>query len=356
MKAVRVLIAHSNEAIAETLRTVIEADPRVAVVASARLGEDCVRKASISWPTVVVMDLAFPDMSAGRIIRQLSQARLPLAVLICSQSAVKGTPQLDLAVKEGAYDFILLPQDPAGIEKIGRQILTTIHVAGFSKTKMIPQVDPKVEVKAEQSLEAHSRLNCVVLDCASHHVQGMSWVLCRVHPQCEPAVLAVVRETAPSANELVKALGPKLHAQCDPYFDGAALQSGRILVLDEGKGDKDRVAEKDARGRTVLKEIPQENGRRGAHGPGPIPLYRTLSQIYGPSLVIVMFGKPSPDSCEGLLEAKANGSLTLAFEHSTDLLGEVSRKYADRQIPDDIVTLEQIDRFMNAVLITNKAG
>src|SRR5688500_18906473 len=65
VKAVRVMVAHSSEAVCEALTKVVEADPRVAVVASATSGEEIIRKATITWPTVVVMDIAFPDMGAG---------------------------------------------------------------------------------------------------------------------------------------------------------------------------------------------------------------------------------------------------------------------------------------------------
>jgi chemotaxis response regulator CheB len=352
MKAVRVMIAHPNEAVVEKLRSVIEADPRVAVVSTAQLGEDTVRKASITWPTVVVMDLSFPDMNAGRVIKQLSQARLPLAVLICSQNAVKGTAQLDQAVQAGAYDFILLPKNLEEIENIGRQILTTIHVTGFSKTKQIPQVDPSVEVKIEASVEAHARLNCVVLDFQPVYAQQVAWLLCRVHPQSEPAVLAVVRQPAPAATTWLQEIGPKLHTQAEPFYEDAYLQSGRILILDEGpKGDMDRVMGLDTRNRVVLKPKMPET-RRGVNGPSPVPLYRSLAEHYGGSLAVVMFGKPSPDSAEALVAAKDHGALTLAFESSGDLLSDLAKRFSDKQVPDDIVTLEQCDRFMNAVLIT----
>lgn len=347
------LVAHSSEAVIEQLTRVIEADPRLAVVATAQLGEDAIRKAAISWPTVVVMDLAFNDMGAGRMIRQLSQARLPLAVLIVSESAVKGSPQLNQAVQAGAYDFTLLPKDPAQIERIGRQIVTSIFVASFSKTKMIPQVDPAVEVKTEAALAQHARLNAVVLDCASNQVAALHWLLPRVHPQSEPAVIAVLREPTPAAAKLIEELGPRLHAQAIPYYDGVPLQSGRIVVLDAVK--EDRTLELDARGRPILKSGWFEDSSRAVSGPSPIPLYRSLGKHYGGSLAVVMCGKPSPDSAEGLMVAKEHGALTIAFEQSVDLLDDISRRFPKAACPDDILTLDQIDRFMNAVLITQKA-
>lgn len=355
MKAVRVLIAHPDEAVAEKLRAVIEGDPRVAVVATAERGDACVKKVGITWPTVVVMDTRFPDMTAARVIQKLSQTRVPLAVLICSGNAQKGAPELEEALAAGAYNFILLPPNLEDIDTIGRQILTTIHVTGFSKTKNIPQMDPKVGVKDEASTVPHAQLNCVVMDVAPQHLPSVGWLLCRVHPQGEPAVIVVVRQPAGGAANLVAEFGPKLHTSAEPFADNAVLSSGRILVLDEGSASNgDLVAGLDQKDRVVLKQVRSDGSRRGMAGPDPVRLYSTLADRWSQTFAVIMFGKPTSDAGESMVAAKERGALTLAYEHSTDLLSDVNRRFADDQIPDDIVTLEQIDRFMNAVLITGR--
>lgn len=352
MKAVRVMIAHPDEATADKLRAVIEADPRVAVVATASRGEDCVKKVSITWPTVVVMDTRFADMTAGRVIQKLSQTRVPLAVLICSTNAQKGVKELEEALTAGAYNFILLPENPAEIDTIGRQILTTIHVTGFSKTKNIPQVDPNLEVKNESSAEPHARLNCVIMDAAPQHLQSVGWLMCRVHPQGEPAVIVVVRKPAGGAHDLVAEFGPKLNTSAEPFSDNAVLSPGRILVVDEGSsGNGDLIAALDQKDRVILKQARPDGSRRGMSMPDPVRLFSTLADHWSQTFAVILFGKPASDSAEALVAAKERGALTLAYEHSSDLLADIDRRFADKQIPDDIVTLAQIDRFMNAVLI-----
>ena len=353
MKAVRVMIAHTDERMAEKLQSVIEGDPRVAVVANATTGDDCVKKVGITWPTVVVMETTFPDMTAAACIKKLSQTRVPLAVLICSTKAVKGDKDLEAALTAGAYNFILLPEDPGGIDTIGRQILTTIHVTGFSKTKNIPQVDSNVELHtAATSAVAHAKLNCVVMDVAPQHMQSVGWIMCRVHPQGEPTVIVVVRQPTGGADQVLAEFGPKLHTRAEPYADGMVLAPGRIVVLDDGSNGKmDLVAGIDDRERVTLKRVRSE-GLRRIPGVDPVRLCSTLADHYTQTFAVIMFGKPTLDSPEALIAAKERGGFTMAYEHSTDLLTDITRRFPDQQIPDDLVTLEQIDRFMNAVLIS----
>lgn len=343
------LIAHPDEKLAEKLEQVIGEDPRVAVVGRATTGKDCVEKTAQSWPTVVVMDTTFSDMPAAKCIQKLSETRVPLAVLICSTHAQKGEKQLEAALTAGAYNFILLPEDPAGIDTIGRQILTTIHVTGFSKTKNIPQADPK-STAGVGNAGGFASLNCMLIDCAPQHITSLGWVMCRLNPRGEPAMIVILRKKDGSA-ELLSTFGPKLHTKAETYRDGMALKPGTIVVLDDAAvtAAVDLVAGKDEQDRVTLKQVKSDGSRR-APGINPVRLATTLADLWGQTFAVMMFGKPTADSAEALIQAKEKGAFTMAYEHSEDLLADVTRRFPQNEVPDDLVTLEQVDSFMNAVL------
>lgn len=342
------MIAHPDEKMAEKLEQVIGEDPRVAVVARATTGKDCVDKTSITWPTVVVMDTTFSDMTAATCIKKLSGTRVPLAVLICSTHAQKGEKDLEAALAAGAYNFILLPDDPSGIDAIARQILTTIHVTGFSKTKNIPQTDPKDAVAGNAG--GFAALNCLMIDCAPQHITSLGWIMCRLNPRGEPAMIVIIRNPKGGAAEVLATFGPKIQTKVESYTEGMALKPASIVVLDDGSvAGTDLVAGKDEQDRVTLKQVKQD-GLRTARGINPVRLATTLADLWGQTFAVMMFGKPTADSAECLIAAKEKGAFTMAYEHSDDLLADVTRRFPTKEVPDDLVTLEQVESFMNAVL------
>jgi two-component system chemotaxis response regulator CheB len=346
MKAVRVMVAHSSEAVAAELKRVIESDTRMAVVGSARTGEEMLRAAALLKPTVVAMDLRFPDMGAGRIIRQLSQSRLQLGVLIVSEDAVKGSPLLGQAVAAGAFDYVLLPSDPAGIERIGRQVQTQIFVASFTKTKQIPQVDESQAVSVDAGLAQHARLDAMLVDCAAECVGQLTWLLPRIRPQAKATLLIVLRERPPCIQELIQETGNRLLAQAIEVQDGDELAPGRIHLICQSLAD--RYVARDPAGRVHLRSRAASRKQGDEPGPGARLLYRSLGVTYGPHLAVVALGQPTGDAADALVDAMQSYSLALVEENSLALLASIAEAYPGQPVPDDVVTMAQVDRMIGA--------
>jgi len=349
MDTVRVMLAYPSQAILASLKNLIEADGRMTVVATACQGKECIRKADLSKPTVLVTDLRFPDMGCGRIIRALSNSRLMLAVLVCSPEAVKGSALLDQALQAGAFDFILIPQEADKISSVGRQILTSIFVASFSKTKQIPQA--AAGLSAPSADDGQSHLTAVLFDCGTDGLQHLRWIMPRIRAQSEPAVFIVVRKPAPFVIEFLKEIGPQLHAQTFVSQSGSILTSGQILITDQC--DSDIILHRQPTGEVEIRYLPRTE-QFYEPGPSTVGLYRTFAETYGESLAVILLGCPSEESARGLLEARRHKSLTLIEETSTRMLQQIVTKFPKESIPDDVVTADQIEKFINAVLVAPK--
>ena len=61
-KKIRVMLADGNEVMLDAVKQVVEEDGRIEVVTTAGTGAETVRKAMVSKPLVLIMDLRFPDM------------------------------------------------------------------------------------------------------------------------------------------------------------------------------------------------------------------------------------------------------------------------------------------------------
>jgi DNA-binding NarL/FixJ family response regulator len=82
---IRVLIADDHDVFAEALTLVLDADPRLYVVGSARNGREVVELAQQLEPDVVLMDLDMPEIDGVTATRRLLKA-CPARVAILTAS------------------------------------------------------------------------------------------------------------------------------------------------------------------------------------------------------------------------------------------------------------------------------
>ena len=105
MKPIRILLADDHTVVRDGLRSMLEHESDMAVVAEAADGRESVRMAEAQAPDVVVMDLAMPIMNGMEATRRILSANPRIGVVILSmhqdESYVLGS------LKAGAKGYLL---------------------------------------------------------------------------------------------------------------------------------------------------------------------------------------------------------------------------------------------------------
>jgi two-component system response regulator NreC len=105
MKPIRILLADDHTVVRDGLRSMLEHESDMAVVAEAADGRESVRMAEAQTPDVVVMDLAMPIMNGMEATRRILSANPRIGVVILSmhqdESYVLGS------LKAGAKGYLL---------------------------------------------------------------------------------------------------------------------------------------------------------------------------------------------------------------------------------------------------------
>jgi two-component system, NarL family, nitrate/nitrite response regulator NarL len=117
---VRVLIAHSRYVVREMLNLRLNAEPGIAVVATARDGPTARRLIAAREPDVVLLDEALPGLDGGETARQIRGACPAAAVVVLTGA---GDPALEQALWEAdvcGYMFTARP---------GAELLAAIRAA-----------------------------------------------------------------------------------------------------------------------------------------------------------------------------------------------------------------------------------
>jgi two-component system, NarL family, response regulator LiaR len=118
--AIRVLIADDHAVVRQGLRTFLELQDDIEVVADVADGEAALRAAEEHEPDVVLMDLVMPGMGGVEAIRGLREARPEARVLVLT--SFLDDEKLFPAVRAGAAGYLLKDVEPAELVRAIRTV------------------------------------------------------------------------------------------------------------------------------------------------------------------------------------------------------------------------------------------
>jgi two-component system, NarL family, response regulator LiaR len=118
--SIRVLIADDHAVVRQGLRTFLELQDDIEVVADVADGEAAVAAVERQAPDVVLMDLVMPGVDGVEAIRRISSARPQARVLVLS--SFLDDERLFPAVRAGAAGYLLKDVEPRDLVKAIRTV------------------------------------------------------------------------------------------------------------------------------------------------------------------------------------------------------------------------------------------
>lgn len=132
---IRVLIADDHMVVREGLRTMLEIQPDLEVVAEARNGREAVQLAEELAPDVVLMDLRMPEMDGLSAIKALHGSRPEIAVVILT--TYDDDAYIVQGLRAGARGYLLK-------DCSREELLNAVRVAARGQTVLPPAVAARV--------------------------------------------------------------------------------------------------------------------------------------------------------------------------------------------------------------------
>lgn len=117
MNQIRILVVDDSAFMRQTLKAMIEEDPGLRVVATARSGQDAIEKLVSYRPDVVTLDIVLPDKSGLEVLDDIMSSRATPTIMVSGASNDAANLVIE-AISKGAVDFISKPA--GGYEEIGR--------------------------------------------------------------------------------------------------------------------------------------------------------------------------------------------------------------------------------------------
>lgn len=116
---IKVLVVDDSPFMRQELTKILESDPEIQVVGTARGGLDCLNKVKELGPDVVALEIRIPKLDGLKTLQKI-MAEKPTPVVVISSLTRKGTRDSFEAVDLGAVDFVAKPSGDTSLD-IDRQ-------------------------------------------------------------------------------------------------------------------------------------------------------------------------------------------------------------------------------------------
>lgn len=338
---IKVLVVDDSAFMRKAISTMLDKDPGIQVVGTARDGQeglDLVRKLD---PDVVTMDIEMPKMDGLTALRHIMM-EAPRPVLMVSSLTTEGAESTLKAMELGAVDFIpkQLSKVSLDIVKIEKDLIARVKTVASRKMR---HAQPRTRAVAKAPVRAprpapggRVTRDVVAIGVSTGGPPVVQQILSSL-PADFPASIVIAQHmpaafTGPFAKRLdgVSKITVKEAEPGDVLKPGHAFVApgGRHIVLDQKVSRVDVV---------VTDEPPGE-----LYKPSANVLIDSVATAVGKRGLSVILTGMGSDGCEGVRALKEKGGKALAQSDSTCVVYGMPKAIVDENLADEIVDLDDM--------------
>ncbi|NOU29698.1 MAG: chemotaxis-specific protein-glutamate methyltransferase CheB [Polyangiaceae bacterium] len=339
---VRVLIVDAAASVRQTLREILESDPRIVVLGTAADVGAAARLLEGERPDVMMLDLDLPGGGGLPLLDQvLREHRLP--VVVCSHFSGPGTEAAVAALARGAVEVIGKPQTGVRrfIQDSQDHICDVVFAAAHADMGRIHRrrlrASADVILPAPQvgkaSLPATRAM--VAIGASTGGTEALAEILAAL-PERSPGVVVVQHMPAKFTAQFAKRLDAICAMDVHEAKGGDLVQPGRVLVAPGGKHLL--LQRSGSRYFVDVREGPEVNG----HRPSIDVLFRSVARYAGPNAIGIILTGMGDDGARGLGELKEAGAHTIAQDEASSVVFGMAREAIRRGAVDAVLGLPEI--------------
>lgn len=340
---ITVLVVDDSAFMRKALSMMMERDPEVRVVDTARDGQQALEKVHELDPDVVTMDVEMPRMDGLTALRHIMD-EAPRPVLMISSLTREGAASTVEAMEAGAVGFIPKQRSRISLKitEIEQELIKRIKSAARSNLRAFqhtagarPSSRPSSRGRMASRL-SFRQAEIIVIGVST----GGPFALQHVIPAL-PADLsvpvAVVQHMPPHfTRSLADRLDAKSALQVTEAEDGMAVEPGRVIIA---AGGRHLVFRSGARG--VIAKTPEEPTDT-LHCPSVNVMFTSANEQYdGRVLGLVMTGM-GKDGLEGATAIKERGGRLMAQDEATSVVYGMPRAVTEADLVDCVLPMEEL--------------
>lgn len=353
---ITVLIVDDSAFMRKSLAMMLESDPQIKVVATARDGREGIEKIRQLNPDIVTLDIEMPGMD-GLTALGIIMKEMPRPVLMISSLTTEGAQATIDALNLGAVDFIPkeLSYVSLNIVKIKDELIAKIKDIAQSKAlqfrlqriRGVHQAQPSPPVHPLSKTHRGDRLppkefRAVVVGVST----GGPFALLQIIPKLArdfPLGILVVQHMPP---RFTKSLGERLNSlsavTVKEAEHGEPVRPGTVLIA---PGGSHLLVERNGNSTPLVRITSEPNDT--LYKPCVDVMVKSAVETYSAPLLGVIMTGMGKDGLEGCKEVKRRGGWVLAQNEETCVVYGMPRAVVEAGLADLVLPLDQIPSVLN---------
>jgi two-component system chemotaxis response regulator CheB len=342
------MIVDDSALMRKLLTQVLQSDPGIEVIETAKDGPHALEKLQRVRPDVVLLDVEMPRLDGLSTLDRIV-ADFGLPVVMCSTRTRVGAEAALEALRRGAVDFIEKPTSKALasgqatveiVSRLRNAVNARVRVAQSSSTSAPP---PRTGQRQRSPHEAIRQLalkatpELIAIGTSTGGPPALEQILTQL-PAGFPLSIVIVQHMPPGFTEL---LAQHLNRVCQitvrEATDGETLQPGVALIAPGGKHLR---VMKTREG--YVTALDDQTGTVSGHRPSVDVLFDSVAvATQGRAAALIMTGMGS-DGAAGLGKLARAGAVTLAQTPDSCICHGMPKSSIDRGYVQVIVPLEEL--------------
>ncbi len=303
---IKLLVVVDSLLMQKALTELLQSDPQISVIGTARDGEEALAKITSLNPDVVTMDIEMPKMIGLIPIRKIMESN-PVPVVMISALTQKEAQLTLTALEYGAVDYIPKPSGhiSLNLNVVRDELISKVKTAAFANIKRAKPV-------VSESLRALTKSSDKVISIAASTggPPAVSQILRSLPEDCPP--ILVVQHMPKGVTRLfAKGLNGKCKITVKEAEEGDFIQEGLALIA---PGGFHMIVSKE--GKVSLTLDPPVNYVR----PSADVLMASLAEAFGSKNVGVVLTGMGSDGARGIRAIKEKGGATIAQDEKTSIV------------------------------------
>jgi len=326
LKRIKVLVVEDSIFMRNVISDIINSDPQLQVIGTARDGEEALSKLDVLEPDVITLDIEMPRMDGLSVLKQIMK-RKPKPVIMLSALTREGAIYTLKALDYGAVDYITKPSGNISLD------LHTIKDEIISKIKMAASASlPKLKIKPISIESRELGDNVVAIGASTGGPQALTYVLTSL-PQNTPPILIVQHMPEGFTKSFAERLDKLCKFKVKEAEEGDYISKDLALIA---PGGFHMTVSKT--GRIRLDRTPPIHGVR----PAVDPMMTSVARFYKSRAVGVILTGMGRDGAYGMKKIKEYGGVTIAQDEETSVVFGMPKAAIEEGCVDVVLPLHKI--------------
>ncbi len=359
-KEIRILVVDDSAFMRKALSMMLESDPAIKVIGTARDGEEGVEKARSLKPDLITMDIEMPRMDGLAALREIMKTD-PIPVMMVSSLTTDGASATLDALEMGAVDFIpkQLSYVSLDIVKIKEDLVAKIKDIARRKGVLMARArranfarlsDTRDSAGASRPSrhtagppaplrplrKRNHAVGIIAIGSSTGGPPALQAVIPRLPRNLPVGVVIAQHMPATFTQSLAERLNTLSEVSVKEAADGDSIEPGTVLIA---PGGRQMTVKRSSRGtRVVISDQPAE----ALYRPCVDVLMNSVADSHGGATMGVILTGMGNNGVIGLQTVKARGGVIIAQNEETCVVYGMPRAAIEAGVTDHIVSIDSV--------------